>query len=191
MLIIGITGTYGAGKGTVVEYLKTKGFEHYSVSGYLLELVEEAGWGKNRDSLIKMGNELRKKYGPGYTVEQLYLKAEKIGNNTIIESIRTMGEIESLRSYGNFFLVGVDADRKLRYDRAQIRQSLKDSVSYEDFCKSEDNESVSNDTGVQNLAKCMEAADYRIENNGSIEDLNKKIDEFIEFINKQNESTKK
>jgi len=31
-MILGITGTFGAGKGTIVEYLKTKGFSHYSVS---------------------------------------------------------------------------------------------------------------------------------------------------------------
>jgi len=37
MLIIGITGTLGAGKGTIVEYLvKNKNFKHYSVSGYLI-----------------------------------------------------------------------------------------------------------------------------------------------------------
>ena len=32
MIIIGITGTLGAGKGTIVDYLvKQKGFVHYSV----------------------------------------------------------------------------------------------------------------------------------------------------------------
>lgn len=41
MLIIGITGTNGAGKGTVVEYLvKEKGFSHYSVSGYLTQILK-------------------------------------------------------------------------------------------------------------------------------------------------------
>jgi hypothetical protein len=40
MQIIGITGTLGAGKGTVVDYLiKQKNFRHYSISGYLKEKV--------------------------------------------------------------------------------------------------------------------------------------------------------
>ena len=40
MLIIGITGTLGAGKGTVVEYLvEKKGFDHYSVRAFLLKEI--------------------------------------------------------------------------------------------------------------------------------------------------------
>ena len=35
MIIIGITGTIGAGKGTIVELLIKKGFKHYSVRDFL------------------------------------------------------------------------------------------------------------------------------------------------------------
>ena len=38
MITIGITGTLGAGKGTIVEYLqKEKGFSHYSVRAFLTD----------------------------------------------------------------------------------------------------------------------------------------------------------
>ena len=44
MIIIGITGTLGSGKGTIVEYLVQKrGFRHYSVREYLLEIIRKAG----------------------------------------------------------------------------------------------------------------------------------------------------
>lgn len=40
MHIIGITGTLGAGKGTIVEYLKDKkGFAHFSVREFLKEIL--------------------------------------------------------------------------------------------------------------------------------------------------------
>lgn len=40
MQIIGITGTLGAGKGTVVDYLvKNKGFNHFSVGDYLIDEI--------------------------------------------------------------------------------------------------------------------------------------------------------
>ena len=35
MIVIGITGTLGAGKGTIVNYLiEEEGFDHYSVRGF-------------------------------------------------------------------------------------------------------------------------------------------------------------
>ena len=44
-VIIGITGTNGAGKGTVVEVLMEKhGFKHYSARGYLTKILNEQGW---------------------------------------------------------------------------------------------------------------------------------------------------
>jgi len=42
--IIGITGTLGAGKGTIVGFLSTKkGYVHYSVRAYLIEEIEKRG----------------------------------------------------------------------------------------------------------------------------------------------------
>ncbi|MBR5146904.1 MAG: AAA family ATPase, partial [Bacteroidales bacterium] len=44
MNIIGITGTIGAGKGTIVDYLvKEKGYVHYSVREFLAEEVKKRG----------------------------------------------------------------------------------------------------------------------------------------------------
>ena len=43
MKIIGITGTIGAGKGTIVDYLvKQKNFKHYSVRNFLIEAADGA-----------------------------------------------------------------------------------------------------------------------------------------------------
>ena len=43
-MIIGITGTDGAGKGSVVDYLvKEKGFVHYSGRGVIVEAIEAKG----------------------------------------------------------------------------------------------------------------------------------------------------
>ena len=53
MKIIGITGTMGAGKGTIVDYLTThKGFTHYSVRGYLIDIIKAQGKEVNRDSMV-------------------------------------------------------------------------------------------------------------------------------------------
>ena len=103
-MIIGITGTLAAGKGTVVEYLESKGFRHFSVRAYLIEVIEERGLPVNRDSMVLVANELREKNSPSFIVEELYRKASEEGGDVIIESIRAEGEITALRAKGEFFL---------------------------------------------------------------------------------------
>lgn len=177
--IFGITGTNGAGKGTVVEILKIKGFLHLSVADYLMEEVKKIGWSENRESLIKMGNTLRAQFGPGIIAERLYDKAVKMGGKVIIESIRTEGEINTLKQKGRFVLIGVTADRKIRYERISSRAGIKDGVSFEEFCRSEDNEMVSTDPNKQNLGRCIELSDYVIENNGTLDELENRVNNII------------
>ena len=86
MVIIGITGTLGSGKGTIVDYLvRNKGFVHYSVRQYLLKQIRQLGMEENRDSMVKVANDLRAKHGASYIVEQLYIQAKKSGKNAIIK----------------------------------------------------------------------------------------------------------
>ena len=57
----------------------------------------QKGMPNNRDSMVIMGNELREKYGPGFIASDLYTKAEETGKNTVIESVRTVGEIKTFK----------------------------------------------------------------------------------------------
>ena len=117
-MIIGITGTNGAGKGTVVGYLvKNKGFAHCSVRDFLVEELTRQGREINRTQMMHMGNELRAAHGPGYLTEQLFDHAKK-SDHAVIESIRTVGEAQYLKSHGAL-LWAVDADKKTRYERVQ------------------------------------------------------------------------
>ncbi len=183
MIIIGITGTLGAGKGTIVDYLTIeKGFSHFSVRGFLLEKIRELGLPENRDSMFNLANELRAEYGPAYVTDQLFEEAKKSGQNGIIESIRTTGEIDALRKKGDFYLFAVDADPKLRFDRIQLRKSVTDSVSYKTFVENEKRESVSSNPGVQNLQACISEADVVFLNNGTMEKLYQEVDTVLKRL---------
>ncbi len=185
VLIIGITGTLGAGKGTIVEFLKTKGFNHYSVSGAITEDIKKRGLPVNIDSMVLVGNEQRAKYGPSYYVERLYEKAKKNDGDCIIESIRTLGEINSLKKKGAFYLFAVDADIKIRYSRIIKRKSAKDNLSFEEFLSKEKTQMNTTDPNKQNLSKCIKRADFIFENEGTIDELNYKVEAVIDGIRKR------
>ena len=90
--IIGITGTLGAGKGTIVDYLtQHHGFQHFSVRGYLTKVIKAKGMEVNRDTLVATANELRAQNTPSFIVEELYREAKETGRDCIVESIRTIG----------------------------------------------------------------------------------------------------
>ncbi len=183
MIIIGITGTLGAGKGTVVEFLKReKGFNHFSVRDFLVEEIKKLGLPVNRDTMTAVANDLRAKHSPSWIVDRLYDKAKESGKNCVIESIRTPGEVYSLRKKGNFYLFAVDADPGLRYQRIKARGSETDHVDYATFLTNEKREMATDDPNKQNLKKCIGLADYVFENNSTIDDLTRQVAAVVKEI---------
>ncbi len=183
MLIIGITGTNGAGKGTVVEYLVEKeGFVHFSARAYITEILKKKGMVPDRENLISMGDELRRKYGPSALAILLFEEAVKTNKNCIIESIRTVGEIEELKKKGEFYLLAVDADPEIRYERIVKRGSDTDKMSYEKFREMEKLETENEDPNKMNIFACMKRADYVLKNNGTKEELFEQVKEVLKSI---------
>jgi dephospho-CoA kinase len=183
MIIVGITGTLGAGKGTIVEYLAQKmGFAHLSVRDFITCEIEKRGLPVDRDSMTAVANDLRAHHSPSYIVDQLYAQARKSNQNCIIESIRTPGEIDSLKSKGSFFLFAVDADPKIRYQRIRLRKSATDNVGFETFLDNEKREMTSSDPNKQNLQKCRQMADHVFQNNGTIGELQKQLEIIMQQV---------
>jgi dCMP deaminase len=180
-MIIGITGTLGAGKGTVVEFLKQNGFSHFSVREYLNEELMKRGLPLSRDNQVIIANQLRELNSSEYIVKKLFEKAKIEGKNSIIESIRTQGEAELIKKEGGY-LLSVDADPKIRYSRIILRHSETDNISFDEFLENEKREMFSINPNHQNLRKCIQMADFSIENDKDIEHLKKQIGEIYRKI---------
>ena len=133
--------------------------------------------------MVLVANDLRKSYGPSYVAEELFKLAKNSDKNCVLESIRTVGEIEALREKGKFCLFAVNAERKTRYNRIQKRGNAQsDNVSFEKFIEQEETEMISDDPNKQNLSKCIGMADYTFENNGDFENLYKQVDQIIKKL---------
>lgn len=180
MIIIGITGTIGAGKGTVVDYLVShKNFAHYSARAFITEEVLLRGLPVNRDTVTATAKDMREKTGPCTVAEALYKKAYANGQNAIIESLRNTGEVSFLKGQANFFLLGVDADRKVRYERIVKRNSDLDHVTYEKFISDEEREMTATDPFSQNIKGCMDLAGAIVRNDGTLEELYVEVDKAL------------
>lgn len=183
MIVIWITGTLWAGKGTIVQHLVEKyNFQHFSVRHFLVEEIEKRKLPINRDSMTMVANDIRKKFWPESIIDALYEKAKVSWKNTVIESVRAVWEVVSLRNKGFFYLFAVDADSKKRYDRIVARWSETDNVSFAEFMMNEAREMSSNDPNNQNISRCMEMADYVFLNDGDMDVLKKQIDQVMSHL---------
>lgn len=178
-MIVGLTGSFGAGKGCVADYLvNQKGFAHFSARTFIVKELERQGQPVNRDTMTAMGNTLRAEHGPTYIFEQLVQMAKVHGKDAVVESVRAVAEAQYIKEQGGIVL-GVDADPEVRYERIVKRGSATDHVTFEEWKAQELAEINPNDPTKQDIFGALRESDYIIMNTGSLEELARAIDEFI------------
>lgn len=182
-MLIGITGTDGAGKGSVVEYLVARhNFVHYSSRALIMEEVASLGLEPIRTNLAVVGNKMRAEQGEDVIVKTALAKVSQTGaKRTIIESIRAEQEAVTLQKAGGI-LLAVDAPVLVRYERIVGRGTATDKVSLEEFKQQEELEMNDQRPGGMQKAKVMQMADYTIMNDGTITELAEKIEEFLRKV---------
>lgn len=172
---IGLTGTNAAGKGETAGFFQKHGFSYFSLSDQIRKEVKKRGLDLSRDNLINTGNDLRKKYGADILARKIM---QEVDEKAVIDSIRNIKEVEFLKTQENFILLAIDAPVEIRYQRSQKRGRNESASSLEEFIQKETKELYGSETRQQ-LKKCMEMADFLIINDGTLEDLHRKLEMFI------------
>ena len=173
-MIIGLTGKNAAGKGEVAKFLQERGFMYASLSDALRSELKRRRITPTRDHLTSLGNELREQHGPGVLAERI-LKQLGESQNYVVDSFRNPSEVEVFRALTDFTLWAVVASPDVRFKRIKARAREKDPMTLKQFVAVEQREAHNTDRSKQSLDACEKLANVKIPNNGTIEDLRKRL----------------
>lgn len=176
-IIIGLAGEIACGKGAVVDYLiKKYKAGSYRYSGILRDILDRIYQAQTRKNMTDLSDWLRKKFGQDILSKTLARDIEHDKNKIIVfDGIRRLPELNVFRKIPGFFLIRVAGDPKIRYERFTKRNENPgdNKKTYRQFLK--DLKGVSD----YEIPKVMKRADFEINNNGSLDNLHKQIDQII------------
>ena len=127
ILIVALTGMPGAGKTTVANHLAQKGIPLLIMGDVVREAAQNDGLEPTSDNLSKIMLRLREKNGPEAIA---FLVANKIKNMkhennefgvVIVDGVRSMAEIQVLRSVGKVKLLAIHGSTLTRYSHIRDR----------------------------------------------------------------------
>jgi dephospho-CoA kinase len=180
-LIIGITGAFGSGKSTAAEILANSGFTKISLVQFLEEELTKKGEKRiTRKFLQDLGNEWRGKFGADILAKKA-LNLIRKGNlqKVAVEGFRNNLEVEEFKKKGNFKLIGIVVNRKIRFERLK-KLNRREKLTWELFNKLDNRDLGINEgkNGLQ-VAICLALSDIFIENNSGLKELKDKIQDAL------------
>jgi len=155
-LLVCLTGMPGAGKSTIAEGLKSKGYEIINLGNAVRDEAKKRNLDPTRENLGKLMLELREKNGPGAIAELVQIKIKSsTANVMLIDGIRSNDEIQVLKKFGTVKLLAIHASTDTRFDFLQKRGRSDDPQTKEHFEERDNRElgvGVSNSIALSDFA---------------------------------------
>ncbi|MFA6391158.1 MAG: AAA family ATPase [Patescibacteria group bacterium] len=175
--VLGFTGLIASGKGTACKYLSEKyGAESFRFSTILRDVADRVYLPQTRENLQNISQVLRENFSQDILSKAIAEDVKKAKVDVIvIDGVRRWTDIEHLKAIPGFKLVSLQVDAKTRYERLVKRaENPGDELkTWEEFQKDSAAEA---EVHIQEM---IEKADVIIDNNGTMEDFNKQLDNLL------------
>ncbi|MEC4849077.1 MAG: AAA family ATPase [Nitrosarchaeum sp.] len=164
-LIVCLTGMPGAGKSTIADGLKSKGYDVINMGNVVRAEAKNRNLEPTGPNLGKLMIELREKNGQGAIAELVVPQIENTESKVvIIDGIRSNAEIEVLRKHGTVKLLAIHASTNTRFGFLKNRGRSDDPQTKENF-EERDNREIG--VGISNS---IALSDETISNNNLTKD---------------------
>ena len=184
MKTVGLVGPIASGKGVVAKILEKRGFKIFSLSDIVREEAKKRNFPQTRGALQDVGDLLRRKGGKGILAERTLAKALKSKEEkVVIDSIRNPAEVKYLKKNLPIKIIAVVASPRKRFTYMKKRNYPYDPKTWKEFVKVEKRDrGVGQSEYGQQVSQCIELADYVIENNKTLKDLEKETERVLKKI---------
>ncbi len=180
MRVIAIVGMPGAGKSLVSRSAVSRGIPILVCGDVVREETERRGLPPTPENMGHVMLDIRREEGPAVVAQRLILKIKSSGAQvTVVEGVRSMAEVDSLRSEYTVAVVAVHASPKTRYERLRSRGRSDDPKSWEEFAERDSRELS---VGIGDV---VALADEMLVNEGSPDDLSAASETVISRVTRE------
>ncbi|MFA5184251.1 MAG: AAA family ATPase [Patescibacteria group bacterium] len=182
-IILGFVGQIASGKDVSKKYLEEK----YSASSYrystvLRDILKRLYLPVDRNNMQNLSLDLRTRFG-GDLLARVIIEDVAGDQNeiVIVDGVRRLEDVTSLtKKFPDLYIISIDASPEIRYNRVIKRnENIGDrDKTFEQFIQDGQAEAEREITTV------MAAAQYRLDNNGTLEELYRQLDQIITAIKK-------
>ena len=172
-----LLGKARSGKDTVADFLEEKfGFKKFVFSSVLEEELKKQGKEVSKQNMASLGDELRKKFGMAVMAEKI-LKKVKEEEKIVFVGPRSLEEVELIKEkFPQAKVLLITAPEEKRFERrTEIDPQQEKDFHLRDKADEE----------KKGMKKIFVLADFKIENNSSLEDLFAKISDLMYNIFKE------
>ena len=180
--ILAIVGMCGSGKSVASAFFEGKGFKSIYFGGVTLDRLKEEGLELTPENEKMVRENLRKEHGMGVMAKLLLPKIEEVSkiDDIVLDGLYSWEELKILQEhFKNMKVLAIFCDKNVRYSRLAIRDVrplMEKEAHTRDIAE------------IENLQKGgpIVFADYYIDNNGTLEDYDKKLEEIYNRLGSEN-----